>query len=162
MYHGNISQKKHAFNFLLKVLFIFQQPLVGHDLFIVEVSRPHHIRQDYSGRVIGPTQTSLPDNIQHSHETDIHATGGNRTRNHSKRAGADPCLRGHGQWERLLLECSGKKISPITITVFRDVTKCSLLVGQRCQGRLFCIHFQRRRILSALQKEKAASFKVLV
>jgi hypothetical protein len=29
--------------------------------------------------VIGPSQRSLPDNTQHSQETDIHGPGGNRT-----------------------------------------------------------------------------------
>ena len=31
---------------------------------------------DPSGRVISPTQRPLPDNTQHSQQTDIHATGG--------------------------------------------------------------------------------------
>jgi hypothetical protein len=35
--------------------------------------------------VISPTQRPLPDNTQHSQETDIHAPGGIRTRNTSKR-----------------------------------------------------------------------------
>ena len=43
----------------------------------------------------------LPDNIQQSHQTDIHATGGIRTRNPSKREAADPCLRMQGHWDWL-------------------------------------------------------------
>ena len=39
-----------------------------------------------SGREIGPLQRPLPDNIQYSQETDIHAPGGIRTRNLSKPA----------------------------------------------------------------------------
>ena len=38
-------------------------------------------------------QRLLPDNTRHSQETDIHAPGGIRTRNTSKRAAADECLR---------------------------------------------------------------------
>jgi len=32
----------------------------------------HHTRKDSSGRVIDPSQRSLPDNMQHSQQTDIH------------------------------------------------------------------------------------------
>jgi hypothetical protein len=42
------------------------------------------------GREIGPSQTPLPDNKQHSQETDIHAPGEFRTRNPNKRATEDP------------------------------------------------------------------------
>jgi len=51
----------------------------------------HH--NDSSGRVISPKQRPLPDNTQHSQETNIHALGGIRTRKPSIRAAADP--RGH-------------------------------------------------------------------
>ena len=44
---------------------------------------------------------SLPDNTQHSQETDIHAPGGIRTHNPSKRAAGDPRLRPRGHWDRL-------------------------------------------------------------
>jgi len=42
--------------------------------------------------MIGPSQIPLPDNARHSQETDIHAPGGVRTLNPSKRAAADPHL----------------------------------------------------------------------
>jgi hypothetical protein len=42
--------------------------------------------------VIGQSQRPLPDNTQHSQETDIHAPGGIQTRNPSKRATADHAL----------------------------------------------------------------------
>jgi len=45
-----------------------EQPLVGQDHLIIEVSRSH---SDTSGRVISPSQRSLPDNTQHSQQTDI-------------------------------------------------------------------------------------------
>jgi hypothetical protein len=48
-------------------------------------TQAHHTRWDSSGRVISPTQRPLPDNTQHSQETDIRARGGIRTRNPSKR-----------------------------------------------------------------------------
>jgi len=50
--------------------------------------------------MIRSSQKPLLDNTQHSKETDIHAPGGIRTRNPSKRAEADPRLRPRGLWER--------------------------------------------------------------
>ena len=53
------------------------RPNAGHGLLILEVSRSHttthHRRQDSSGRVISASQRTLPDNTQHSQETDIHS-----------------------------------------------------------------------------------------
>ena len=60
----------------------------------------HHSRYDSSRRGIGPSRRPLPDNTQHSQETDIHAQGGIRTRNASKRKVADPRLRPLGYWDR--------------------------------------------------------------
>jgi hypothetical protein len=53
-----------------------RQPLVGQGPLIVEISRSHSDTPhwyDSSGRVISPTQRPLPNNTQHSQETDIHA-----------------------------------------------------------------------------------------
>jgi len=43
----------------------------------------HHSRWDSPGRGIGLTRRPLPDNTQHSQETDFHVFGGIRTRNPS-------------------------------------------------------------------------------
>jgi hypothetical protein len=43
--------------------------------------------------VISPSQRPLPDNTQHSQEKDVHASGGFRTHNPSKRAATGPHLR---------------------------------------------------------------------
>jgi len=64
-----------------KCIFFFSwrdSPLVGLGLLIHEVcfSRSHttmHHSQDSSGRVISSLQRPLPDNTQHSQQTDIHA-----------------------------------------------------------------------------------------
>ena len=45
---------------------------------------------------IGLSQRHLPNNMQHSQETDIHANSGIRARNSSKQAAADPSLRPRG------------------------------------------------------------------
>ena len=90
------------------VLFVFGPP-VGHGLLIHEVSRSHtkmhHSRKDSSGRVISSSQRPLPDNTQHSQQTDIHAPGGIRTLNLSMRAAADPRLRPRGHRKRLSHVC---------------------------------------------------------
>ena len=61
----------------------------------------HHIRQDSSGRVISSSQRPLPDNAHHSQQTNIHASGGIRTPDLSRRAAAYLRLRPRGHWDRL-------------------------------------------------------------
>jgi len=79
-------------------------PPVGQVLLIHEVSRSHilthHSRQDFSGRMISPSQRPLPNNTKHSQQTNIHAPAGIRTHSLSRRTAADPRLRPHGHWER--------------------------------------------------------------
>jgi len=64
-----------------------QQPLVGQGSLLFRLHiyiQLDRTRQDISGRVISPVQRLLPDNTQHSQETDIHAPGGIQTHNPSK------------------------------------------------------------------------------
>jgi len=73
--------------------------LVGLGLLIAEVSRSHSDTPHSVGLLwmaIGPSLIPLPDNTQHSQQIDIHAAGGIRTRNTSRRAAADPRLRWRG------------------------------------------------------------------
>jgi len=74
-------------------LFLARQPQVGQGLLIHEVSRPHttthHSRYDSYGRVISSSQRPLPNNTQHSQQTNVHARGGIRSHNPSRRAAAD-------------------------------------------------------------------------
>ena len=46
------------------------------------------------------TQKPLPDNTQHSKETDLHAPGGIRTRNPSKGGAANPRFSQRDHWDR--------------------------------------------------------------
>jgi len=46
------------------------------------------------------TETSLPDNTQHTQQTDIHAPSRIQTHNPSNRAAASPYLRLRGHWDR--------------------------------------------------------------
>ena len=83
------------------------RPNAGHGLLIHEVSKSyttmHHSRQDSSGRVISSSQRPLPDNTQHLQQTNIHAPGGIRNHDLSRRAAVDLPLRPRGHWDRPLL-----------------------------------------------------------
>ena len=89
---------------LCYVMLLAHQPPVGQGLLIHEVSRSHttthHSRKDSFRRVKSSSQRPLLENIQHSQQTNIHAPGGIRTHNLSKRAAADPHLRPRGHWDR--------------------------------------------------------------
>ena len=52
--------------------------------------------------MISPSQRPLLDNTQHSQQTNIHAPGGIRTHNLSRRAAKDLRLRPRGHWDRHL------------------------------------------------------------
>ena len=93
----------HFFNSVVKLQFFF---LPWHNSPQWDrgstLSRIHdHTRQDSSGRVISPKKRPLPEDTQHSQGTDVHATGGIRTHNPSKRAAANPRLRprGYCDWQ---------------------------------------------------------------
>jgi hypothetical protein len=80
------------------------QPNAGYGLLIHEVFEnthtTRHSRYGSSGRVISPSQRPLPDNTQHSQQTDIHAPGGIRAHNLSRRAAVDLRLRLRRHWDR--------------------------------------------------------------
>jgi hypothetical protein len=83
-----------------------EQSLVGQGLFIIEVSRSHSDKRrsvELPGRVTSPKERHVPDNTQHSQQTDVHAIGGIRTRNHSKQAAADPRLNRRGHFLKLYI-----------------------------------------------------------
>jgi len=61
----------------------------------------HYNRKDASGRLIGSTQRTLPDNTQQSREKDLRASGEIRTRNSSKQAAADCVASGVGSFSSL-------------------------------------------------------------
>ena len=68
-----------------------------------EHTQTHHIQQDSSEGVIGSSQRPLPDNTQHSEETDIHAPSVIRTRNPNRRTALGLCLRPRGHWDQLIM-----------------------------------------------------------
>ena len=82
-------------------------------------TQTHLTRQDSSGQVISPTQRHLPNNTQHSHDTNIHASGGIRIHNPSKRAAVDPSTRPRDQWDH------------------QYVAQCCLILGPAILGQYF-------------------------
>jgi len=60
----------------------------------------HHSQLDSSGRGISSSQRPLPDNTQHSQQTDFHAPGGIQTYNLSRQAAANLRLIPRGHWNR--------------------------------------------------------------
>jgi len=50
--------------------------------------------------MINPSQRPLPDNTQHSQQTNIQALGGIRIHNRSRRAAVDLRLRPRDRWDR--------------------------------------------------------------
>ena len=50
--------------------------------------------------MISPWQRPLPNNTQHSQQTNIHAPGGIRAHDRSRRAAVDLRIRPRGQWDR--------------------------------------------------------------
>jgi hypothetical protein len=77
-------------------------PSVPEPSRIHDHTQTHHTRYDSSGWVIRLKQRPLPDNTQHSQQTDIHAPGGIPIQNPSKRTAADTRLRTRGHFDRHL------------------------------------------------------------
>jgi len=80
-----------------------QHLLVGQGLLITEASRSHSDTPHSVGVLFTSARTVaelIPDNTQHSKGADIHAPGGIRTRNPSKRAVTDPRLRPRDCWNK--------------------------------------------------------------
>ena len=73
--------------------------------------------------MISSSQRPLPDNTQHSQQKNIHAPGGIRTHNLSRRAAADLRLRLRGHWDR-------QQDATIQVNLL-------FLVSSTCFGRCF-------------------------
>jgi hypothetical protein len=100
VHHVTIKWQAKTFFFLMA-----RQPLGGLGLLIFEASRSYFLDTPHSVGLLWTSdqlvaETSLPDNTQHSQQTDIHAPGEIRTHNPSKPAAADPRLRPRGYWDR--------------------------------------------------------------
>jgi hypothetical protein len=114
-----VRNSSHGIFLKVILIFIARQPPVDQGLLIIEIhhhTHTHHTRYDSSGRVFSPLQRPLPNNTQHSQETDIHAPGGIRTCNPSKRAAADECNLYPSifiSWPDFLQDWEGRPLSDI-------------------------------------------------
>jgi hypothetical protein len=93
-------------SYLQDLLSMTQQPLVCHALLAIEASRlhsdtAHTVRLLWTGDQ--PNAQTSTWQHKHSKETDLHALGGIRTRNPSKRADAELRLRRRGLWGQLFI-----------------------------------------------------------
>ena len=133
---------------------VFYSPLAGFRFLAYEVSWSHtttrHIRQDSTGRVISPSQRPLPDNIQHSQQTNINAPGGIRTHNLSSRAAKDLRLRPRGHWDRLIYSHYLREIRRQETNMegdyrwdYRDLNSTGLHVHNRTEETEVDIEMQR-------------------
>ena len=114
------SRKIPSFLIPIFLFLVALWPDVGYSLLIHGVSRSHttthHSRYDSSGRLISPTDEPLPENTQHSQQTDIHCPGRIRTpHNLSRRAAADLRLRPRGHWD-WQSKITGLNKSPFYVT----------------------------------------------
>ena len=79
-----------------------QQALEGQGLLIIEASRSYLDTPHSLGLLWTKDRSdveTLPDNTQHTHKTEIHASGGIYTRNPNKRTAAVPRHRPRGHWD---------------------------------------------------------------
>ena len=106
-------------------LFLARQPPVGQGPLIHDVARSHttthRSRQDFSGRVISSSQRPLPDNAQHSQQTNIHASDGIRTHNLNRRAAADLRLRLRSLWDRHKCSSCIQKNNPCPLQEVKEI-----------------------------------------
>jgi hypothetical protein len=98
----NLTQAGQYFYFILFLFFLALQPSVGYGLLVHEVSWSHtmtrHSRWDSSctsDQLVAETST-----WQHTQQKNIHALGGSRTHDHSRRAVVDLRLRPRSHWDR--------------------------------------------------------------
>jgi hypothetical protein len=91
--------------------------------------------------VISPTQRPLPDNTQHSQETDIHAPGGIRNHNLIKLVAADLRIRSlcHGEFSLFkgsFLSCIRLNFTAKT-SYHSQVRVCGICGEQNNRGKIF-------------------------
>ena len=84
--------------------------------------------------MISPSQRPLPDNTQHSQQTNLHAPGGIRTHNRSRRAAVDLRLRPRGYWDRLHKELVYPKFFAVQSLIC--ITSICLAVSNTCYQSL--------------------------
>ena len=83
--------------------------------------------------MISPSQRPLPDNTQHSQQTNIHALGGIRTHNRSRRAAVDLRLRPRSYWDRPV-NIYLALFYRVTVLYFPPIANCTRSVTELFQN----------------------------
>ena len=88
---------------LMSYIYIYIYIYMEHPflMFLDHTQRRSTVSRTSSGRVISSSQRPLPDNTRHSQETNIHAPGGIRTQDLSRRAAWRKL-----QWREFWFQCS--------------------------------------------------------
>jgi hypothetical protein len=113
---------------LLLLFSLALQPSAGYGLLVHEVSWSHtttrHSRWYSSGWVISSSQRPLPDNTQHTQQTNIHAPGGIRMHDRSWQAAVDLRLRPRGHWDRHVIsfiDSNFREVKMFSCTQIKEV-----------------------------------------
>jgi len=107
------------------------RPNAGHGLLILGVFRSHtthHIWWDSSGQVISSSQRPLPDNTQHSQQTDIHAPDGIQIHNISRRVAVELHLRPRGHWDRRAVNLYSKIVSFMVAPILESAQRYTIIL----------------------------------
>jgi hypothetical protein len=105
--------------------------------------------------MISPMQRPLPDNTQHSQETDIHTPSEIRINNPNKRAAADPHVRPRGHWDRQGQEMvdinrpTGKRVYKVRLTQRSVVRKLAVY-----QERFVGVNQETRKLERASMRRR--------
>ena len=83
--------------------------------------------------MISSSQRTLPHHTQHSQQTNVHAPGGIRTHNPTRRAAADLRLRLRGHWDWLLYVCV---CVCVCVCVWRYITIERFVPPSKCTDRV--------------------------
>ena len=98
---ANMIEARVQFNFFTAGQSQWSQ---ASSMWFLDHTQTYYTRQDSPERVTGESQRPIPDNTQHSQETDIHAHSWIRTRNPSNRTTTGLRLRprGHRDWRLVI------------------------------------------------------------
>ena len=126
---------------------------MGQGLLIFEVSRSHkathHSWEDFSGRVISPSQRPLPDNTQHSQQTSMPPVGfeltisaGERPQIYALDRAATGTDNEHVVRQKNTLKVRLEVCTAINmkITLFCSATPCSLMFSYEQFRGISCLH----------------------
>ena len=100
--------------------------------------------EDSSGRVISSSQRPLPDNTQHSQQTDIHAPGGIRNHSLSRREVADLRPRPRSHWDRRWLNWTPGNKNKVCMEAHVCLSRCGAFINKRIFRAVLLFVFRKQ------------------